>query len=162
MLRKAVPSDLLALKSVRSSVVENVVGDSTRVTDDEYNWFVANPGVAVWEENGDVVGFSAADPRNGNICALFWLPDSNEKGSARSYLQKPALASRLRGSDTHGSRPIQTPGRRNSIERQVGNISAKKMVSYFSSDHCKSSANSERKEKEPPVATEFGAICREP
>lgn len=80
MLRKAVPSDLLALKSVRSSVVENVLGDSTRVTDDDYNWFVANPGVAVWEENGDVVGFSAADPRNGNIWALFVAPGFERKG----------------------------------------------------------------------------------
>ncbi|WP_246713857.1 GNAT family N-acetyltransferase [Rhizobium leguminosarum] len=80
MLRKAVPSDLLALKSVRSSVVENVLGDSTRVTDDDYNWFVANPGVAVWEENGDVVGFSAADPRNGNIWALFVAPGFERNG----------------------------------------------------------------------------------
>ncbi|MBY3441782.1 GNAT family N-acetyltransferase [Rhizobium laguerreae] len=80
MLRKAVPSDLWALKSVRSSVVENVLGDSTRVTDDDYDWFVANPGVAVWEENGDVVGFSAADPRNGNIWALFVAPGFERKG----------------------------------------------------------------------------------
>ncbi|RWX08575.1 GNAT family N-acetyltransferase [Rhizobium leguminosarum] len=80
MLRKAVPSDLLALKSVRSSVVENVLGDSTRVTNDDYNWFVANPGVAIWEETGDVVGFSAADPRNGNIWALFVAPGFEREG----------------------------------------------------------------------------------
>jgi len=67
MLRKAVPSDLLALKAVRSSVVENILSDPTKVTDDDYDLYVANPGVAVWEENGEVVGFSAADPRNGNI-----------------------------------------------------------------------------------------------
>jgi hypothetical protein len=35
MLRKAVPSDLWALKSVRSSVVENVLADATKVTDDD-------------------------------------------------------------------------------------------------------------------------------
>nr|WP_222413694.1 GNAT family N-acetyltransferase [Rhizobium leguminosarum] len=56
------------------------MADATRVTDDDYNWFVANPGVAVWEENGDVVGFSAADPRNGNIWALFVAPGFEQKG----------------------------------------------------------------------------------
>lgn len=45
MLRKAVPSGLWALKSVRSSVAENVFADATRVTDDDYEWYVKNPGV---------------------------------------------------------------------------------------------------------------------
>ncbi|NEK34659.1 GNAT family N-acetyltransferase [Rhizobium leguminosarum] len=80
MLRKAVPSDLLALKAVRSSVVENMLSDPTKVTNDDYDRYVANPGVAVWEENGDVVSFSAADPRNGNIWALFVAPGFERKG----------------------------------------------------------------------------------
>ncbi|MDC9835141.1 GNAT family N-acetyltransferase [Rhizobium binxianense] len=70
----------MALKAVRSSVVENMLSDPTKVTDDDYDWYVANPGVAVWEENGDVVGFSAADPRNGNIWALFVAPGFERNG----------------------------------------------------------------------------------
>ncbi|XKM42947.1 hypothetical protein A4U53_027080 [Rhizobium ruizarguesonis] len=64
----------MALKVVRSSVVENVLANPSMVTDHDYEWYVRNPGVAVWEENGDLVGFSAADPRNGNIWALFVAP----------------------------------------------------------------------------------------
>jgi hypothetical protein len=33
--------------------------------------FIDNPGIFVWEEDGGIVGFSAADPRNGSIFALF-------------------------------------------------------------------------------------------
>lgn len=80
MLRKAVASDLMALKVVRSSVVENVLAAPSKVTDHDYEWYVRNPGVAVWEEKGDVVGFSAADPRNGNIWALFIAPGFERKG----------------------------------------------------------------------------------
>ncbi|RUM16951.1 GNAT family N-acetyltransferase [Rhizobium phaseoli] len=71
MLRKAVVGDIAALKLVRSSVVENILSDPSKVTDDDYEWFVTNPGVAIWEEKGIIVGFSAADPRQGNIWALF-------------------------------------------------------------------------------------------
>ncbi|WP_064835057.1 GNAT family N-acetyltransferase [Rhizobium phaseoli] len=80
MLRKAVVDDIAALKLVRSSVVENILGDPSKVTDAEYEWFVKNSGVAVWEEQGGIVGFSAADPRQGNIWALFVTPGFEGKG----------------------------------------------------------------------------------
>ncbi|TBY61826.1 GNAT family N-acetyltransferase [Rhizobium leguminosarum bv. viciae] len=80
MLRKAALTDLMALKAIRASVVENVLADPSRVTDTDYEWFVRNPGVSVWEEHGDVVGFSAADPRNGNIWALFVVPGFERNG----------------------------------------------------------------------------------
>jgi len=80
MLRKAVVDDISGLKLVRSSVVENILGDPSKVTDDDYEWFVKNPGVAIWEEHGVIVGFSAADPRQGNIWALFVAPGFEGKG----------------------------------------------------------------------------------
>ncbi|NKM65313.1 GNAT family N-acetyltransferase [Rhizobium leguminosarum bv. viciae] len=86
MLRQAIPSDVWALKSVRSSVVENVLADATRVTDDDYEWYVMNPGVAVWEVNSNVVGFSAADPRTGNIWALFVAPGFERQGIGSTLL----------------------------------------------------------------------------
>jgi hypothetical protein len=45
--------------------------DPSRVTIEDVCWFVDNPGIFVWETGGKIVGFSAADPRNGNIFALF-------------------------------------------------------------------------------------------
>lgn len=80
MLRKAVVADIPQLKFVRSSVVENILCDPSKVTDDDYEWFVKNPGVAVWEEDGALVGFSAADPRDGSIWALFVMPGFESKG----------------------------------------------------------------------------------
>jgi len=50
MLRKAVEDDIPALKLIRSSVLENILGDPSKVTDSDYEWYVKNPGVAVWEE----------------------------------------------------------------------------------------------------------------
>ncbi|WP_245485524.1 MULTISPECIES: GNAT family N-acetyltransferase [Rhizobium] len=80
MLRKAALTDLRALKAIRALVVENMLSDPTKITDADYVWYVANPGVAVWEEDGEVVGFSAADPRNGNIWALFVAPRFERNG----------------------------------------------------------------------------------
>jgi hypothetical protein len=50
---------------------EDRLRDNSRVTVDDVCWYVDNPGVFVWEENSKIVGFSAADPRSGNIYALF-------------------------------------------------------------------------------------------
>ncbi|MGO7035883.1 GNAT family N-acetyltransferase [Rhizobium ruizarguesonis] len=70
----------MALKAIRASVVENVLDDPFKVTDADYEWYVRNPGVSVWEEDGEVVGFSAADPRNGNIWAIFVVPRFERNG----------------------------------------------------------------------------------
>lgn len=80
MLRKAVVADISALKFVRSAVLENILSDPSKVTDDDYEWYVSNPGVALWEERGVIVGFSAADPRDGGIWALFVMPSFEGKG----------------------------------------------------------------------------------
>jgi GNAT superfamily N-acetyltransferase len=52
-------------------VHENKLRDPSRVTVEDLRWFIANPGIFVWEEEGGIVGFSAADPRDGSIFALF-------------------------------------------------------------------------------------------
>ncbi|ACE90131.1 hypothetical protein RHECIAT_CH0001150 [Rhizobium etli CIAT 652] len=53
------------------SVVENILSDPSKVTDDDHECFVKNPRVAVWEEEGVVVGFSAAD-----LARVIWaLPE---------------------------------------------------------------------------------------
>ncbi|MGM4909396.1 GNAT family N-acetyltransferase [Rhizobium sp. 768_B6_N1_8] len=86
MVRKAILTDVPALKAVRSSVVENILSDPTKITDDDYDWYIANPGVAVWEEDGEIVGFSAAAPRDGNIWALFVVPDFEGNGIGSTLL----------------------------------------------------------------------------
>ncbi len=71
MLRRATERDIARIFEIRDSVRENRLNDPTKVTIDDVRWFIANPGLFVWEEHGRVVGFSAADPRNGSIWALF-------------------------------------------------------------------------------------------
>jgi hypothetical protein len=48
----------------------NMLQDPSRVTFDGYQRFIANPGIFVWDKDGRIVGFSAADPRHGSIWAL--------------------------------------------------------------------------------------------
>ncbi|WP_246621744.1 GNAT family N-acetyltransferase [Rhizobium laguerreae] len=80
LLRRAVISYVPRLKAIRASVTENVLGDPSNVIDVHYEWFVANPGIFVWEEQNEIVGFSAADPRDGSIWALFVVPGFEGKG----------------------------------------------------------------------------------
>ena len=56
---------------IRAAVRENKLRDPSRVTVEDVYWFIDNPGIFVWEEDGGIVGFSAADQRNGSIFALF-------------------------------------------------------------------------------------------
>jgi hypothetical protein len=59
---------------IRFAVRENRLLDPSRVTDADYHWFSENPGIWVWEEDGRILGFSAADTRDGTIWALFIDP----------------------------------------------------------------------------------------
>ncbi|WFU06292.1 GNAT family N-acetyltransferase (plasmid) [Rhizobium sp. CB3171] len=91
MLRKATIDDIADLKFVRSSVFENILSNPSKVTDDDYKWFVKNPGIFVWEEQGSIVGFSAADPRDGNIWALFVMPGVETRGIGSRLLAEACV-----------------------------------------------------------------------
>ena len=71
VIRKANREDIPRIMEIRAQVRENRLRDPSRVKIQDVVWFVDNPGIFVWEEGGKVVGFAAADPRNGNIFALF-------------------------------------------------------------------------------------------
>ncbi len=71
MIRRARPEDHPRITEIRNSVTENILRDPSRVTVEDYRWFEQNPGVWVWEEDGVILGFSAADTRDGSIWALF-------------------------------------------------------------------------------------------
>ena len=67
-------------------MTENVLRDPSRVTVADYKWFEQNPGVWVWEEDGRILGFSAADTRDGSIWAMFVDPQSEGRGIGRTLL----------------------------------------------------------------------------
>lgn len=88
---------VVSVREVRASVVENVLGDPSKVTDADYEWFVRNPGVSVWEERGEIVGFSAANPRDGNIWALFVVPDFEGNGIGSTLLAEACACLKAAG-----------------------------------------------------------------
>lgn len=64
------------------------LGHSNSVTVEHVRWYVENPGLFVWVENSKIVGFSAADPRNGSIFALFVEEAYEGRGIGQALLKR--------------------------------------------------------------------------
>jgi GNAT superfamily N-acetyltransferase len=73
---------------IRARVRENRLRDPSRVTVEDVCWFVDNPGIFIWQEDSKIVGFSAADPRNGSIFALFVEEAYEGRGIARALFER--------------------------------------------------------------------------
>ena len=99
MIRNATEADIARLVEIRGAVRENQLRDPSRVTIEDYRWFIANPGIFVWEEEGRIVGFSAADPRDGSIWALFMDPAFEGRGFARLLLERACQVLQAAGCD---------------------------------------------------------------
>jgi ribosomal protein S18 acetylase RimI-like enzyme len=87
-IRRARDDDHALITEIRNSVRENALSDPHRITVEEYEWFERNPGIWVWEEKGEILGFSAADTRDGSIWALFVAPGHERRGIGRALLDK--------------------------------------------------------------------------
>jgi len=97
-IRRAHPEERPRITEIRLAVRENQLLDPSRVTDADYHWFAENPGIWVWEEDGRILGFSAADTRDGSIWALFIDPDHEGRGIGRALLAKACDVLREPGS----------------------------------------------------------------
>jgi GNAT superfamily N-acetyltransferase len=97
MIRKAAQADIPRLQKIRDTVRENKLRDPSRVTIDHYRWFIDNPGIFVWEENGQIAGFSEADPRDGSICALFMDEAYEGRGIAQALFERACDVLRAAG-----------------------------------------------------------------
>ena len=87
-IRRARLDERPRITEIRLAVRENRLTDPSRVTDADYLWFSENPGIWVWEEDGDILGFSAADTRDGSVWALFIDPGHEGRGIGRALLAK--------------------------------------------------------------------------
>ncbi len=99
MIRNANEADIPRLMEIRGAVRENKLRDPSRVTVEDVQWFIANPGIFVWEEDGRIVGFSAADPRDGSIWALFMAQAYEGRGFARPLFERACTVLRMAGCD---------------------------------------------------------------
>jgi ribosomal protein S18 acetylase RimI-like enzyme len=87
MLRVATHADILRLIEIRGSVRENCLTDTSNVTLAAYSWFIDHAAIHVWEKDERIQGFSAGDPRDGSIWALFVHPAFESRGVGQILIQ---------------------------------------------------------------------------
>lgn len=118
-LRRALLADIDRLAEIRAAVRENVLSDPLSVTRDDYVWFVTNTRVWIAEDQGGILGFSASDPRDGTIWALFVDPSHQGRGIGPQLLD---LACRDLRADGHNRARLGTdPGTRaDRLYRRLG------------------------------------------
>ena len=85
-IRRATEGDLDRIFEIRFAVRENRLSNPNAVTRDDCRWYIAGPGIWLWDEAGIVKGFSASDTRDGSIWALFVDPDHEGGGIGRALL----------------------------------------------------------------------------
>jgi GNAT superfamily N-acetyltransferase len=82
--RRAVPSDIQRIMTIRHAVRENRLSDPNSVTAADCAAFIERSEIWVWEEDGLILGFSAGDVRIGWIWALFVAPGHEGRGIGRA------------------------------------------------------------------------------
>lgn len=109
-IRRAGPADIPALMAIRAAVRENRLSDPAKVPEQAYRDWIAGPGIWLWEEAGGVLGFAAADPRDGSVWALFVAPAAEGRGIGRALL--PAALADLRAAGWRRARLATERGSR--------------------------------------------------
>ena len=88
MERRAALADIADLIVIRGAVIENRLANPASVSRADYEWFVGQGRVWLREVAGRIAGFSAGDPRDGSIWALFMHPDFEGQGMGASLLHR--------------------------------------------------------------------------
>ncbi|QLF71100.1 GNAT family N-acetyltransferase [Peteryoungia desertarenae] len=88
MIRRATRADIDRIFEIRNNVRENRLSDPSKVTVADVEWFIDHPGIYLWVEDDTIAGFSAADPRNGSIWALFLDERFEGRGIGRTLLEQ--------------------------------------------------------------------------
>jgi GNAT superfamily N-acetyltransferase len=86
MLRRASLADIPRITEIRGAVRENRLSDPSRVTVADLHWHIAHSPIHVWEDGGIIKGFSAGDPRDGSIFALFVDPAFEGQGIGQALI----------------------------------------------------------------------------
>ena len=118
-IRRATDADRARISEIRFAVKENILRDRSRVTDEIVTWFIINPGIWLWEEDGKVLGFSAADTRDGTIFALFVDPAHEGRGIGRALFTRALDSLRAAGHRT-GSLTTEPGSRADRFYQKAG------------------------------------------
>jgi GNAT superfamily N-acetyltransferase len=84
LVRRATPDDIADLMALRLSVRENRLFDPGQVTSEDCLAYVRRGHVWVWEEDQEILGFSASTCETGWIWALFVRPGHEGRGIGRA------------------------------------------------------------------------------
>ena len=76
-IRRARLEERPRITEIRLAVRENQLLDPLRVTDADYQWFSENPGIWVWEESGQILGFLRFESGVQEIFAVQVLPNTH-------------------------------------------------------------------------------------
>jgi GNAT superfamily N-acetyltransferase len=94
---KATTADISRLAEIRAAVRENILSDPNSVTTTDIQWFIDNSTIWTWVEDGKIYGFSAGDPRDGTIFALFVDPNWEGRGIGQALLSLACATLRQAG-----------------------------------------------------------------
>ena len=84
--RRATHDDIPRIMEIRHGVHENRLRDPSSVTAADCAAFIDRAEMWVWVADGQIQGFSAGDPRDGSIWALFVDPANEGRGIGRALL----------------------------------------------------------------------------
>jgi len=85
MIRNANESDIPRIVEIRAAVHENKLRVPSRVTVEDLRWFIANPGIFVWEEEGGIVVFRPLTQETAAFLRSLWTPLSKGVVSVDCY-----------------------------------------------------------------------------
>jgi GNAT superfamily N-acetyltransferase len=83
-VREATEADIPEMMALRLSVRENRLSDPSQVTAEDCRRYVTPGHMWVWDENGEILGISAATFDTGWIWALFVRPGHEGRGIGRA------------------------------------------------------------------------------
>jgi GNAT superfamily N-acetyltransferase len=98
--RKAVYADIPRVMEIRHAVRENRLLDPNSVTAEDRRTFIDRAEMWVWTERGEIQGFSAGDPKDGTIWALFVDPAYEGRGIGHALLELACRTLRAAGVTT--------------------------------------------------------------
>ncbi len=85
MIREAVKSDIPGIQYIRNIVKENRLSDPALVPDHDVEDYILNRGKGwVYEEAGELFGFSIVSLRDCNVWALFVHPEKEGRSIGRA------------------------------------------------------------------------------
>lgn len=110
MLRRAAPNDVARILEIRAEVRENRLADPAAVRAPQVRAFIERGLIHVAEIDGAVRGFSAANPEDGFLWALFVAPEAEGRGLGAALLA--AALDDLRAAGLTRARLETDPGTR--------------------------------------------------